>query len=159
MECRRLAGPSTFCFPAGRVFLAAHQQWVRSRCTSDLLRLATYDRCEAQFEFLNRFDSGLFVHCSTCPRKNKRLTKRSSKLPMGQCRDDEGMNEKKRFDSHSGAASTPPECPAACRRHRSARSPAVTKSLNAMIKGKPERIVVDLSERLTSIAQGWRRLL
>jgi hypothetical protein len=33
-----------------------------------------YDRRDAQFEFLNRFDSALFVHCSTPTRKNKRLT-------------------------------------------------------------------------------------
>jgi hypothetical protein len=58
----------------GRTLFAADQQRVRSRCTSDLLRLATYDRCDAQLEFFNGFDSALFVHCSTRPRKNKRLT-------------------------------------------------------------------------------------
>jgi anti-anti-sigma regulatory factor len=38
-------------------------------------------------------------------------------------------------------------------------SPVVTESLNAVIKKKPERIVIDLPARLISIAQGWRRLL
>jgi len=32
---------------------------VRSWCTGDLLGLATYDRCNAQLEFLNGFDSAL----------------------------------------------------------------------------------------------------
>jgi hypothetical protein len=40
------------------------QQRVWSRCTSDVLRLGTYDRCNAQLEFLDGFDSAQFLHCS-----------------------------------------------------------------------------------------------
>ena len=29
-----------------------------------MLRLGTYDRCNAQLEFLDGFDSALFLHCS-----------------------------------------------------------------------------------------------
>jgi hypothetical protein len=40
------------------------EQRVRSRRTSDVLRRVTYNRCKAQLEFLNGFDSALFLHCS-----------------------------------------------------------------------------------------------
>jgi hypothetical protein len=57
-----LASLSTFCFPVGRPLLAADQQRIRSWRTGDLFGLAAYDRRNAQFEFLNRFDLALFVH-------------------------------------------------------------------------------------------------
>jgi len=46
---------------------------VRSWCTGDLLGLATYDRCNAQLEFLNGFDSALFVHCSSPAFKSPKM--------------------------------------------------------------------------------------
>jgi len=58
-----LAVLSTFCFPARRAFIPADQPWVWSWCTSDLLGIATYDRCNAQLEILNGFDWALFLHC------------------------------------------------------------------------------------------------
>jgi hypothetical protein len=56
-----LPGGSTVRFPVGRVFIAADQHRVRSRCARDVLWLGTYHRCNAQLEFLNGFDSALFV--------------------------------------------------------------------------------------------------
>jgi hypothetical protein len=52
-----LTGFSTFCFPTCRPL-----QGLPSRSRRDLLGLRTYDRCDAQLEVLNGFDSGLFVH-------------------------------------------------------------------------------------------------
>ncbi len=56
-----LPGGSTVRFPVGRVFIAADQHRVRSRCARDVLWLGTYHRCNAQLGFLNGFDSALFV--------------------------------------------------------------------------------------------------
>src|SRR6187200_90366 len=42
---------------------------MRPRCTRDVLRLVTYDRCEAQLKFFNSFDFALlFRHPWTCCR-------------------------------------------------------------------------------------------
>jgi hypothetical protein len=46
-----LPGGSTVRFPVGRVFIAADQHRVRSRCARDVLWLGTYHRCNAQLEF------------------------------------------------------------------------------------------------------------
>ena len=69
-----LPGGSTVRFPVARVFIAADQHRVRSRCARDVLRLGTYHRCDAQFKFLDGFDPGLLIHCST----------RSLNLPRNQ---------------------------------------------------------------------------
>ena len=45
-----------------RAFVPADQQRVWSWRTSDLFGLAAYDRCNAQLEFLNRFDLALLLH-------------------------------------------------------------------------------------------------
>src|SRR5262245_39990382 len=61
----RSSGSFDVFFPVSRTLFAADQQRVRSWCAGNLLRLATYDRCDAQVEFLDGFDAALFVHCST----------------------------------------------------------------------------------------------
>jgi hypothetical protein len=62
LQREALASFSTFCFPVSRPLFATNQQRVRSWRTSDLLGLATYDRCNTQLEFLNRFDLALLLH-------------------------------------------------------------------------------------------------
>ena len=59
-----LAGGSAFCFPAVRALLGADQQRVRSRWSRDVLRLAAYDRCNAQLELLDGFDWAGLLHVS-----------------------------------------------------------------------------------------------
>ena len=65
--------------------------------------------------------------------------------PEGDAVTMKGLNGRKRFPSHSGVAQHRPNVLPLEGDIDLHVSPAVTESLNAMIKKKPERIVIDLS--------------
>jgi hypothetical protein len=73
------------CFSGLRPLLMADQQRVWSRCTKDVLRLSTCDRCDAQLEFLNGFDSALFLHGSRFVRNISGKSKNADQIDADPC--------------------------------------------------------------------------